>query len=73
MVPFMYDDVKNVVKSILQFYIKKSFIDSYSNGILLTKVSKQVVKNLKLYQILCHRSIFSKVGIQCEIGLLFLI
>ena len=73
MVPFMYDDVKNVVKSILQFYIKKSFIDSYSNGILLTKVSKQVVKNLKLYQILCHRSIFSKVEMQCEIGLLFLI
>ena len=33
MVPFMYDDLKNLVKSILQLYIKQSFIDSWSNGI----------------------------------------
>ena len=46
MVLFMYDDLKNLVKSILQFYIKKSFIDSSSNGMLLTKVSKQELENL---------------------------
>ena len=33
MVPFMYDDLKNVVKSILQLYIKQSVIDNCSNGI----------------------------------------
>ena len=53
MVPFMYDDLKNLVKSILQLYIKQSFIDSWSNGIayknidLLTK-SNIVSKKKKL-------------------------
>ena len=33
MVPFMYDDLKSLVKSILQFYINQSVIDNCSNGI----------------------------------------
>ena len=33
MVPFMYDDLKNLVKSILQLYIKQSVIDNCSNEI----------------------------------------
>ena len=33
MVPFMCDDLKNLVKSILHLYIKQSVIDSCSNGI----------------------------------------
>ena len=31
MVPFTYDDLKNLVKSILQLYIKQSVIDNCSN------------------------------------------
>ena len=32
MVPFMYDDLKHLVKIILQLYIKQSVIDNCSNG-----------------------------------------
>ena len=35
-VRFMYDDLKNLVKSILQLYIKQSVIDNCSNGKILT-------------------------------------
>ena len=33
MAPFMYDDLKKLVKNILQLYIKQSVIDNCSNGI----------------------------------------
>ena len=33
MVPFIYDDLKNLAKSILQLYIQQSVIDNFSNSI----------------------------------------
>ena len=39
MVPFMHDDLKHLIKSILQPYIKQSVIDSCSNGIAYKNIN----------------------------------
>ena len=33
-VPFMYNDLKNLVKSILQLYIRQSVVDNCPNGVV---------------------------------------
>ena len=62
MVPFMYDDLSSLVKSILQLYIEQIVIDSCSNGIayknidLLSK-SNIVSKKKKNLTLSCARKL----------------
>ena len=50
MVPFMYDDLKKLVKSILQLYIRQGVVDNCPNGVapknidLLNKSNGQMVE-----------------------------
>ena len=56
-VSFMYDDLKNLVKSILQFCTKQSVIDNCSSGIAYKNIdllNKSNIVSKKTHTWLCH-------------------
>ena len=53
MVPFIYDDLKSLVKSILQLYIKQSVVDNCPNGIACKKLNKSNIVNKKKLTLTC--------------------